>query len=209
MHDPRQTLERLIETLVGGDYAGLERRLAPAIEFRGLAPGRLWTADSAKDAAAVFRTWFGELAGLKLLDFAVDQVQDRWRLGYRLSGEEDGQPFVVEQQAYCELGGGLVTWMHLVCSGFRAAGEAGEATAPREGVRVHRFDAGDLGCGTGLPAEFRRRVDALMPGEMLEVTTRDPAAREDLPALARLLGHRVIGTASAPDGSITITVESP
>jgi len=71
---------------------------------------------------------------------------------------------------------------------------------------VHDFDAGELGCGTGLPGEVRRRLAALPIGERLRIATRDPSAREDLPALARLLGQRVVAVDPAGDTTI-ITVE--
>lgn len=75
-----------------------------------------------------------------------------------------------------------------------------------ESPGVHDFDAGELGCSTGLPAEVRRRLSALAVGERLRIVTRDPSAREDIPALARLLGQRVL--AVDPDGDTTvITVE--
>jgi TusA-related sulfurtransferase len=44
-------------------------------------------------------------------------------------------------------------------------------------------------------------------GDQLEVVTSDPAAREDLPSLARLLGHSVTSVETAPDGRFVITVE--
>lgn len=74
----------------------------------------------------------------------------------------------------------------------------------RKGAVV-RFDAGDLGCGSGLPREFRRRLEALPPGDTLEVVASDPAAREDLPALARLLGHPV-EEVGEEDGRIRLRV---
>ena len=42
------------------------------------------------------------------------------------------------------------------------------------------YDAGDLGCGE-LLIELRRRILALPPGGVLEVTARDPAAPLDIP----------------------------
>lgn len=55
----------------------------------------------------------------------------------------------------------------------------------------HRYDAGELGCGTGLSKAFRERLEKVRPGETLEVVASDPAARVELPALAELLGHAV------------------
>lgn len=71
---------------------------------------------------------------------------------------------------------------------------------------IHDFDAGEIGCGTGLAAEVRRRLAAVSVGEALRIVTRDPSAREDLPALARLLGLRVLAV-EPTDDTITITIE--
>jgi TusA-related sulfurtransferase len=74
-------------------------------------------------------------------------------------------------------------------------------------THTHEFDAGQMGCSDGLAPEFRRRVGAIPLGDALVVTVRDPAAKEDLPALARLMGHRVGAVQPRGDGRLTITVE--
>ncbi|HKW05756.1 MAG TPA: sulfurtransferase TusA family protein [Nitrososphaerales archaeon] len=71
----------------------------------------------------------------------------------------------------------------------------------------HKYDAGDIGCGNGLPQEFRRQVNSIPIGHILEVTTRDPAAKEDLPSLARLLGHEVISVKTIDNGLTLVTVK--
>jgi TusA-related sulfurtransferase/uncharacterized OsmC-like protein len=71
---------------------------------------------------------------------------------------------------------------------------------------IHRYDAGDLGCGDGLPQEFRRQINSIPAGDDLELTTRDPSAKEDLPALARLLGHEVISVKTGDKGTTTVIV---
>ena len=72
---------------------------------------------------------------------------------------------------------------------------------------IHYFDAGNLGCASGLAEEFRRRLEAIEPGDRLEVVARDPAAKEDLPSLARMLGHQVSSVESRSDGGVVMTVE--
>jgi tRNA 2-thiouridine synthesizing protein A len=59
------------------------------------------------------------------------------------------------------------------------------------------WDAGDMACGD-LVLALRGRVNALPPGGVLQVTARDPAAPEDLPAWCRLTGHRLL-RAAHPD----------
>ena len=90
--------------------------------------------------------------------------------------------------------------MDLLCSGHRPE--------PRDKVAdVHHFDAGDLGCSSGLPEEFRRQIEAIPVGSMLEILTRDPSAKEDLPSLTRLLGHRLISVRNSPDGGTVIVAQ--
>jgi TusA-related sulfurtransferase len=73
--------------------------------------------------------------------------------------------------------------------------------------RVHRYDAGNLGCADGLAGEFRRRMQQIPIGDVLEVTTRDPAAKEDLPPLARMMGHVVRSIEAPGDGRLRVSVE--
>ena len=69
------------------------------------------------------------------------------------------------------------------------------------------YDAGSMGCGEGLPMEFRRRVHALEVGEMIEIVLRDPSAKEDLPSLARMMGHRIRSMEDRADGALVVLVE--
>ncbi len=73
--------------------------------------------------------------------------------------------------------------------------------------RVHEFDAGNMGCADGLAGEFRTQIRAIPVGDVLIVTARDPAAREDLPPLARMMGHAVLSVESPGDGRLLMTVE--
>jgi TusA-related sulfurtransferase len=72
---------------------------------------------------------------------------------------------------------------------------------------VPSFDAGTMGCGDGLPMEFRRRMQSVDVGDILEVVVRDPSAKEDLPSLARMMGHVIRSTEQREDGGLTIMVE--
>jgi TusA-related sulfurtransferase len=72
---------------------------------------------------------------------------------------------------------------------------------------THRFDAGTLSCADGLAREFRRRILAIPQGDVLVVTARDPSAKEDLPPLARMMGHEVRSIETPGDGRLLMTVE--
>lgn len=61
----------------------------------------------------------------------------------------------------------------------------------RRAAPAAQWDAGDLGCGE-LVGELRLRLRALADGEIMELTARDPGAREDLPSWCRLTGNRLL-----------------
>jgi TusA-related sulfurtransferase len=67
-------------------------------------------------------------------------------------------------------------------------------------------DFGEMGCGE-LPMEFRRNMQSLEVGSSIEFVVRDPAAKEDLPPLARMMGHRVLAEDERDDGALSVVVE--
>ena len=69
------------------------------------------------------------------------------------------------------------------------------------------FDAGSMGCADGLAQEFRTRLADINVGDSIAVIVSDPAAKEDLPSLARLLGHSVRSVETKDDNRLVITVE--
>lgn len=81
----------------------------------------------------------------------------------------------------------------------------GEAHARLEASCI--YDAGDTGCGEGLHMEFRRRLQTLQVGELIEVLLRDPSAKEDLPPLVRMMGQRIRAAEEQDDGSLKLLVE--
>jgi TusA-related sulfurtransferase len=89
-----------------------------------------------------------------------------------------------------------------LCSGFRPMDDEED-----DMTGTHRFDAGTLSCADGLAQEFRRRILAIPQGDVLVVTARDPAAKEDLPPLARMMGHEVRSIETPGDGRLLMTVE--
>ncbi len=53
------------------------------------------------------------------------------------------------------------------------------------------WDAGDRGCGE-LVLELRMRVEALAPGALMKLVSRDPGAPADIPAWCRMTGHALV-----------------
>lgn len=55
--------------------------------------------------------------------------------------------------------------------------------------------------------EFRRNMQSLDVGDTLQFLVRDPAAKEDLPPLARMMGHRILSEEEMDDGSLSVVIE--
>jgi len=53
------------------------------------------------------------------------------------------------------------------------------------------LDGGDRSCGD-LAIALKRAVERLRGGEILQLLTRDPGARADVPAWCRVTGHRLL-----------------
>jgi TusA-related sulfurtransferase len=75
-----------------------------------------------------------------------------------------------------------------------------------EGARVIAFDAGWMSCDV-LPMAFRRQMQAVAVGDVVVCTVFDPSAKEDLPSLARMLGHKILRSEDRDDGGLVVSVE--
>jgi len=198
--DMLSTGRSFVQALTNGDYEAVRATLADGVRLRMLLPRGPDEVRGAGAAARTFARWFGGAQVPEVEASAVDRVADRLSVSYRLRVlREDGWRRV-EQHLFAAVDeGGRMETIDLLCTGFRPLEE------PL--ARVHQFDAGDLGCADGLADEFRRRIQAIPVGEVLAVAARDPAAKEDLPALARLMGHAVRSVEAPGDGRLVITVE--
>jgi len=180
------------------EFDQIGRLMSPHVQLRALLPRRTETWEGPEAAVAGIAGWFTPW-GLKLLEHRADNVAGRYCVVDRFDARQGEQHAIIEQHVFWTIGASGIETMDLLCSGFRPIVIA-------ESTR-HRFDAGDLGCGDGLAAAFRRQVDAIPPGAILEVITSDPAAREDLPPLARMTGHTVLDVQHRDDGRTVVTVE--
>lgn len=190
----------LVDALVEHDFEGVAAVFAPDADFRALLPREQVDARGAREAAAWFLSWFGDAQSLSLRALDAEALGQVTSFRFRLRARKPRGWSEIVQVGVCEASGGAVTAMHLACSGFQY--EAGDEASPGQ-----RFDAGDLGCGSGLPAAFRERIGGVAVGQALKVIAHDPSAREDLPAMARMLGHRVLSVESGDDGEIVVEVE--
>lgn len=113
---------RFAEALGRKDFAAVVALLDPAIDFRGLTPGRVWEASEAIAVSdEILRRWFQDTDELEeILSIETDGFSDRQRVSYRFSGHNADGAFVVEQQAYYTERDGRINWMRVLCSGFRS-----------------------------------------------------------------------------------------
>ncbi len=193
--------EDFVEALAARDAKRLRATFHPDVRLRALVPSGFKESIGADAVLARLESWFAEAESMHIVSKDVSHVSHRLRIRYRF-GERysDGDSEIIEQNAYCEVRQGRIQAIDLLCSGHLPESQA-------QAADVHHFDAGDLGCGSGLPQEFRRQISAIPIGSTLEVVARDPAAKEDLPAMARLLGHRVVSVKTAADGRTVVAVE--
>ena len=197
----------IAETWLGsfttGDFDGVAALFDPDVEMRALLPHGPHAYNGREEVTGRFKFWFGTGDESRSVHAEARAVEDRVELSYGfqiLNGAEGAKPGwqSIEQRAFCDIGT-MIERVDLVCSGFRPMIETS--------AQVHRFDAGDMGCGDGLPQEFRRWVRSIGVGEVMEVVTKDPAAKEDLPSLARLMGNTVKSIETLEDGRLLISVE--
>jgi len=191
---------RFLELLAARDFERLVASLTSDAHARFLLPHGLEEYDGRDAIVARIRSWFGSASLFDLAASTEDQVGMRHRISWRFNVVRDGSRQVIEQVVYLDLGPHGIERIDLLCSGFLV--QPGVAASPTQ-----VFDAGDMGCADGLAQEFRRQIAKVSIGESLEVVVSDPAAKEDLPSLARLLGQRITSTEAHDDGRLTITVE--
>jgi len=196
--------ERLVEAIAARDVGGIVGSLSPDVRFRYLIPSGPGETMGRAAVATRFLQWFGDADVLEVKSVLVEPLADRTSARYRfLLREQEGWE-VIEQQTYLDVDeDGRVAGIDLLCSGFRPTGDPGAVGSSG----THEFDAGELGCADGLAQEFRRRILAIPLGDVLAVETSDPAAKEDLPPLARMMGHTVRSIEPSGTGRLLITVE--
>lgn len=193
--------EAFVEALAARDSERLRAALHPDAHLRALVPSGFKESIGRDAVAARIESWFAEAERLTVVSKKVSHVSDRLRIQYQFDEHyADGDQEVIEQDAYCEVRDGRIEAIDLLCSGHLPG-------LSEPGAAVRHFDAGELGCGSGLPQEFRRQLTALPVGGILETAARDPAAKEDLPALARMLGHEVLSVTTSPEGQTIVIVK--
>jgi TusA-related sulfurtransferase len=199
----RQVGNAFVTAIADRDFEGLRAAMSDDVRFRLLVPKGPQAQEGAAETVGRFVGWYAGADELRLESSSVGTVADRLVLAYRLRLLDADGWRLIEQHVVADVGpDGRLETIDLLCSGFHP--DPGSETGPNG---THRFDAGNLGCADGLASEFRRRMGAIPVGDVLVVTARDPAAKEDLPPLARMMGHAVRSIETPDDGRLLITVE--
>jgi TusA-related sulfurtransferase len=195
--------EAFVHALADRDFERLRAAIVEDVRFRLLLPKGPQAHSGVAETVESFVRWYGDVDELHLESSSVETVAGRLVLMYRFRlHDEDGWQ-VIEQHVVADVApDGRLEKIDLLCSGFLPVIGPGD-----ESSSTHPFDAGDLGCADGLATEFRRRIGAIPVGDVLVVTARDPAAKEDLPPLARMMGHEVRSIETPEDGRLLMTVE--
>lgn len=189
-----------VASLASKDYDALGRLLAQNLRFRMLLPSGPTTDCGGRAAVARIASWFADADPIVVEASASEEVGGRLALTYRLRVHRATGWQFIEQHLMLDVVDGRISAIDLLCSGFRSIAE-------NNPDQEHLFDAGDLGCADGLAGEFRRQMQQIPLGDVLIVTARDPAAKEDLPSLARLMGHKVRSIEVPGDGRLLMSVE--
>lgn len=107
--------------LAAKDFERIRGLLGSELDFKGLTPRRNWEAGNPEEViSGVLRQWFEDSDEIEAVErLEADAFADRERVGYRFRVRNPEGVFLVEQQVYLSVSEGQVTWMRVLCSGFR------------------------------------------------------------------------------------------
>jgi len=135
--------EQFAVALAAKDSDRMRALLADPVDFQALTPGRHWQASTPEKVvdAIILGVWFGPSDDIhELRAVSCGQVADRERVTYRLGVRRDHREYVVEQQAYFDSDGSRISWIRMLCSGYRPEGAPGPRRTddPTGPVGAHR-----------------------------------------------------------------------
>ena len=113
---------RFAHGLADKDVPQLTSLLAADIDFRGLTPGKFWeTTNSDEVIEIMLGTWFAPHENIDaILDLNEnDSVEDTAHVSYRFAVTTPDGPHTAEQQAYYRTEGDQISFLRILCSGFR------------------------------------------------------------------------------------------
>jgi hypothetical protein len=114
--------QRFAAAIAAKDSAAISSLLAPDVDFRALTPRKFWEAATPAEVLDVlFANWFGETDHIDELVEVTSgpPVEDTDHVGYRLAVTNPDGPHTVEQQAYYRAEDDQISYLRIVCSGYR------------------------------------------------------------------------------------------
>jgi hypothetical protein len=114
--------ERFARAIAAKDAPALRGLLAPGIDFRAMTPGRIWEADSPAQLVdeVILGKWFEPTDRVDAIESIENgDVADRQSVRYRFRVSNADGDFLVEQQAYLGIEDEGITYLRIMCSGFR------------------------------------------------------------------------------------------
>lgn len=112
---------RFATAVAAKDVAGVRALVTDDVDFKGLTPRRLWEGDSPDELLAALGQWFEPQDHIDELVEVVegDPVADTHHVAYRLRITTPDGPHAVAQQAYYRAEGDRISYLRVMCSGFR------------------------------------------------------------------------------------------
>lgn len=125
--------ERFARAIAARDADVLRSLLRPDVDFRAMTPRKFWVSMSAAKVIdeIILGSWFDALdviAEIELLESGA--VGDRHRVSYQFLVTNSTGRFSVEQHAFFDLQRGQISWLRMMCSGYRRIKDIPEP-APR------------------------------------------------------------------------------
>jgi hypothetical protein len=106
----------LAAAIAAKDHEAERLLLHPEVDFRAMTPRKTWEGDLV-DALQV---WFGDGDQVEGVDHVeTDSFADRERVGYRLRVRNGDGLHLVDQQAYLSETDGRISWLRIMCAGYR------------------------------------------------------------------------------------------
>ena len=115
---------RFAAAVASNDTAGVRALMSYDVDFKALTPGRLWEGASPDDLVAALGQWFDADDHIDELEDVVEgaPVADTRHVAYRLRVTNADGPHAVEQQAYYRAEGERISYLRVMCSGYRPIG---------------------------------------------------------------------------------------
>ena len=112
---------RFATALAAKDEAAMRAVIADDLDFKALTPRKFWEGGSPDELVDVLGVWFGPDDHIDALEATVDgdDVADTKHVSYRLRITTPDGPHALEQQAYYRADGDRISFLRVMCSGYR------------------------------------------------------------------------------------------